>query len=80
MVGNGVVGQLAIMGAICRDLTSQRVNLVKQRLHLRGVAGILIRHDVRDDIAAVGIECQVQFAPTPAGLTPCFSASHWPAP
>ena len=40
----------------------------KQRLHLRGVAGILVGHDVSDDLAAVGIQHQVQFPPSPTGL------------
>ncbi|NKJ40330.1 hypothetical protein FHT28_007096, partial [Rhizobium sp. SG570] len=53
----------AVIGAVGRELSDRRIDLVKQRLHLRGVAGILVGHDVSDDLAAVGIQRQVQFAP-----------------
>ena len=60
MPRHGVVGRLAVIGTIGRELPDRYVDRVKQRLHLRGVAGVLVRHDMSDDVAAGGIQRQVQ--------------------
>lgn len=62
--GDGIVDRLTVIGAIVRELSDWHVDLVEQRLHLRGIACILVRHDVSDDFAAVGIHRQMQLAPT----------------
>ena len=62
---NSLIGRIAIISAIGRELPDWHLYLVKQRLRLRSVAGILIRHDLCDDPAAVGIQRQMQFAPAP---------------
>lgn len=66
--GNGLIGWVAVIGAIGRKLADGVVDLVEQRLHLRGIASILVCHDVSDDFAAVGIQRQMQFPPSPTGL------------
>lgn len=66
------------MSAIGRELVDGIVDLVEQRLNLRGAAGILVGHDVSDDLATVGI--QRQFRHRRRDLAQCFSSSHWPAP
>lgn len=66
--GDGLIGRVSVIGAIGRELIDRHVDLVEQRLHLRGVAGILVRHGVCDDVAAVGIQRQVQLAPSPTGF------------
>jgi len=63
VVADGVVGWFAVIGAIGRELPNRAVDLVEQQLHLRGIAGILVGHDLGDDLAAVGIQCQMQFTP-----------------
>ncbi len=65
---DGVVGRVTVIGAIGRKLIDRGDDLVKQRLHLRGVASTLVGHDVSDDFAAVGIQRQVQFAPASTGF------------
>ena len=65
MLGDGVVGWLAVIGAIGRELADRHIDLVEQRFHLRGVAGILVGHDMSDDLAAVGIQRQMQLSPSP---------------
>lgn len=67
MLGDGGIGWLAVIGAIGRELADGVADLTEQRLHLRGVAGILVGHDM-SDLATVGIQRQVQFAPSPMGL------------
>lgn len=39
--GNAIIRRAAVICAIRRELTDRCVNLVEQRLYLRGVAGIL---------------------------------------
>lgn len=68
MLGDGGIGWLAVIGAIGRELADGVADLTEQRLHLRGVAGIVVGHDMSDDLATVGIQRQVQFAPSPTGL------------
>lgn len=55
MPGNGVVGRLTVIGSIGRELSDRHVDLVKERLHLRGIPCILVRQDVCNDVAAIGI-------------------------
>ena len=66
--GDGLIGRVAVIGAIGRELIDRHVDLVEQWPNLRGVAAILVRHDVCDDITAVGIQRQVQLAPAPTGF------------
>jgi hypothetical protein len=66
--GDRVLSWLAVISAIGRELANRAVDLVEQRLHLRGIASILTGHDLCDDVAAIGIQRQVQLAPTPAGF------------
>lgn len=49
------------------ELADRSVDLIEQRLDLRGVAGVLIRERMRNDRATVGIKRQMQFAPATAG-------------
>lgn len=78
--GDSVVGWPSVIGSIGRELRDRHVDLVEQRLHLRGVAGLLIGHDVSRDVAAICIQRQVQLRDPLQDLTPCFSASRCPTP
>lgn len=60
--GDSIIDRLTVIGTIGRELSDRHVDLVEQRFHLRGVACILVRHDVSDDFAAVGIHRQMQLA------------------
>lgn len=64
--------RVAVISPIGCVLADGVVNLVEQRLHVQGVAGILVRHDVSNDLAAVGIQRQVQFPPLATGLAAMF--------
>lgn len=68
MPGDGIVDWLTVVGTIGRELSDRHVALVEQRLQLRGVACILIRHDVSNDFAAVGIHRQMLLASTTTGF------------
>lgn len=42
MLGDGVIGRFAVIGAIGCELPDRGVDPLKQRLHLRDVTGILV--------------------------------------
>lgn len=66
MFQDGAVGWIAVIGAIGRELVDFADDPVKQRLHLRGIVGILLGQTMGDDLAAVGIQSQMKLAPGPA--------------
>nr|AFV27404.1 hypothetical protein [Vibrio coralliilyticus] len=78
VIGNGAIGRLTVVGTIGRELANRRVDLILSRRHLRIVTGILIGHDMCDDVSAISIERQVQFAPTLAEFGTMLFL--WPLP
>ena len=54
-----VVGWIAIIGSIGSELADLIIDLIKQWLHLRGIAGFLICQTMCNDLATVGINSQV---------------------
>lgn len=67
---NCVVGWIAIIGSIGRELADLIIDLIQQQLQLRSVAGFLICQAMCNDLATVGVNRQVQFAPATPGLCP----------
>ena len=65
VTGDGVVHRVAVIGAVSGDLSDRHRDLVEQRIHLRGVTGVLIGHDMGYDLAAVGVQRQMQLSPSP---------------
>ena len=65
---NSVVGGSAIIGSIGSELADLIVDLIQQRLQLRSIAGFLICQAMGNDLATVGINSQMQFAPATPGL------------
>lgn len=63
MVGDGLLGWLAVIGAIGCEPADLSIDLVEQRLHLRGISSVLIGHDVSNDFTAVGTQRQMQLSP-----------------
>ncbi len=60
---DGTVGGAAIIGSVRGALTDLSVDLIKQRLHLRGIAGVLIGQPVGDDLTVISVQGQMQLAP-----------------
>lgn len=67
MVDDRVVGGLPVIGAIGGEPSDWTIDLIEKWAHLRGVASILVGHYVGDDLATIGIQCQMQLAPTATG-------------
>jgi hypothetical protein len=65
---DSVVGWIAIIGSIGSELINLIVDLIQQRLQLRGIAGFLICQTMSNDLATVGINSQVQLSPATPGL------------
>lgn len=55
-----------VIGSVRRELVDLCVDPIKQRPHLRGIVCILIGQALGDDLAAVGVERQMELAPSPA--------------
>lgn len=70
MLGNGLTGCVAVMAAIGRKLADGS-SILSSSASTCG-AGILVCHDAKDDFAAVGIQRQMQFPPSPTGLGTMF--------
>lgn len=51
------------------ELADFIVDLVQQLLHLRGIVALLVCHTMCNDLATVGINCQMQLSPAASG--PC---------
>lgn len=68
------------MGAIGGELADFIIHLIQQRLQLRGIAGLLIRHGMGDDLATVGINRQVPLSPATPRLYAMFFFQPWPVP
>jgi len=64
--GNGVVGWLAVIGAIGRDLTYFMFDLVEQWPNLRRIINILLSQYRGHYQPRVGVYCKVQFPPATA--------------
>jgi hypothetical protein len=67
VVDDGVVGWPSVIGAVGRELTDRTVDMAKQRIHLRGITNFLAGQRSGDDLAATGIQRQMQLSPTTAG-------------
>ena len=67
VIDDGVVGWLSVIGAVGRELSDRSVDMVEQRLHSRGIASVLAGQRLGDDVAAIGIQRQMQLSPTTAG-------------
>lgn len=67
---NSVVGGSAFVGSIGDELAAPIIDLIKQWLQLRGIAGFLICRAMDNYLATVGVNRQVQFAPATPGLCP----------
>lgn len=65
VTGDGVVDRVAVIVAVGGELPDRHRDLVEQRIHLRGVAGVLIGHDMGCDLTAVGVQRQMQLSPSP---------------
>ena len=64
------MGRSAIIGSIGSELVDIIFDLIKLRLQLRGIAGLLICQAMCNDLATVGINSQVQFASATPGPCP----------
>jgi hypothetical protein len=64
---HGVVDSLTIMCAACYHRRERACNLFKKTLYFRYVADIVLRQFDGDDFMRVGIDAEMQFAPTPRG-------------
>ena len=60
MTQHSVIDWIAIIGSIGSELADLIIDLVQQRLQLRGIAGFLICQAMCDDLATVGIKRQMQ--------------------
>ena len=67
---NSLIGWSAIIRTIRSELADLVIDLIQQRLQLRGITGFLICQTMCNDLATVGINRQVQFSPATAGLCP----------
>ena len=61
--GDRLIGGLAVVGAVGRDLLDQRFDVFKQRAHPGFVTDGLIRQCDGHDLPAAGIHAEVQLAP-----------------
>ncbi len=77
---NCVVGWIAITGSIGSELVDLIVDLIQQRLQLRGIAGFLICQTMCNDLATVGINSQMQLSPAAPGLYAVFFFQPLAAP
>ncbi|OCP18454.1 hypothetical protein BC363_32645 [Ensifer sp. LC384] len=57
------VGRLAVIGAVRGELANLSIDPVEQWPHLGGIVRVLISQLMGDDLAAVGIQRQVQLPP-----------------
>lgn len=65
---NGIISWITIIGAIGSELTDLVVDLVEQGFHLRDIASFLIRQGMSNNLAAIGMESQMQLTPPTTGL------------
>lgn len=67
---HSLIGWGAIIRTIGGELVDLIVDLVQQRLQLRGIAALLICQTMGNDLATVGINRQIQLSPAAPGLCP----------
>jgi hypothetical protein len=65
MLGNSVVNDLAIVRPVCSHRRNVSTDLIKEVWQLRDVADIIRRQFHRHDFMRIGIDTQMQLAPTP---------------
>jgi hypothetical protein len=65
---HGVIAWLAIISSIGSELVDLVIDLIKQRLQLRGIAGLLICQAMSNNLATVGIYSQMKLSPAAPGL------------
>lgn len=65
---NDGISWITIIGAVGGELTDLVTDLVEQRLHLRDIASFLIRQGMSNNLAAIGIESQMQLTPPTTGI------------
>lgn len=68
VLGDGIVDRLTVISSVDCELRDRYANLIELWLHLRGLAGILLRHDMSDYIAAVSIQRQILWRKPVVGL------------
>lgn len=61
-----LIGWLAIIGSVGCELVNLAVDLAEQRLHLGRIIRALIGQPMGNDLATIGIHCQMEFAPVAA--------------
>jgi hypothetical protein len=66
MLGNRLADPVLIVSAVGGEGSDGIGDLVEQRVSHRGIVDILPGHPDGDDLAAVGIDADMQFAPGPA--------------
>ena len=66
-IRHSVVDSLTIIGAVCYHRRDRGCDLIKKSHYLRNVADIVLRQFNGDDFMRVGIDAEMQFAPTPRG-------------
>jgi len=66
MIDDRVVCRVSIIGTVGCELSDRTANLVEEWRNLRDIASILIRQGMGNDLAAIGIQCQMQLSPTSA--------------
>lgn len=67
VIDDCIIGWLSIIGTVGSKLSDRTVNLVEQWRNLGDIAGVLISLGMRSDLATIGIQRQMQLAPTATG-------------
>lgn len=65
---DSIIAWIAIIGSIGSELANLIIDLIQQRLQLRGIAGFLLCQAMSNDLATVGINSQMQLSPATPGL------------
>jgi hypothetical protein len=79
-LGNRLADLVLIVDAIGGEGSDGVGDLIEQSVSHRGIVGILSGHRDGDDLAAVGIDADMQLRQDRRRDVPCFSTSNSPAP
>ena len=65
-LGNNAIDNLAVVRAICRHRRHVSIDLIKEVWQFPDVANIIRRQFHRDDLMRVGVDTEMQLAPSPS--------------